>query len=245
MRYGLRRNSTAAGLAGQAAGSVVYTVQRKRIQVEAERIQRTYSHYAGVYDLVFDRILQPGRRKSVEVLRPEADEQVLEIGIGTGLSIPYYPTHCSITGIDLSAPMLREAEKKHDDSYPGLDLDLVQMDAGRLEFPDARFHCILASYVLSTVPDARKVLDEMVRVALPGARVVIVNHFRSSFPPVAGCERLLRPLSWMLGFRLDLPLEVVSSHPRLEITRVRRTNFLGLWTLVEARALPHDGYSRA
>jgi len=208
--------------------------------VEAERIEKTYSHYAGVYDLVFDRILQPGRRESVAVLQPEAGEQVLEIGIGTGLSVPYYPTHCSITGIDLSAPMLREAEKKRDEEYPLHELDLVQMDASQLEFPDATFHCILASYVLSTVPDAHAVLDEMIRVARPGARVVIVNHFRSAFPPMAVCERLLRPLSWMLGFRLDLPLEVVSGHPRLEVTRVRRTNFLGMWKLVEARVVPHN-----
>ena len=221
---------------------MVYTVQRKRIPLEAERIEKTYSHYAGVYDLVFDRILQPGRRASVAVLRPEAGERVLEIGIGTGLSIPYYPTHCNITGIDLSAPMLREAEKKRDLQVPLHDLDLVQMDAGQLDFPDTTFHCILASYVLSTVPDARTVLDEMVRVALPGARVVIVNHFRSSFPPMAGCERLLRPLSWMLGFRMDLPLEVVSGHPGLEVTRVLRTNVLGLWKLVEARVVPHNGH---
>lgn len=210
--------------------------------MEAERIERTYSHYAGVYDLVFDRILQPGRRQSVALLQLEAGERVLEIGIGTGLSIPYYPTQCNITGIDLSAPMLREAKKKLDQQLPPPDLDLLQMDAGRLEFPDDTFHCILASYVLSTVPDPRAVLDEMVRVARPGARVVIVNHFRSSFPPLAGCERLLRPLSWMLGFRLDLPLQVVSSHPGLEVTRILRTNVLGMWKLVQARVLPHNGH---
>lgn len=209
--------------------------------MEAERIERTYSHYAGVYDLVFDRILQPGRRESVAVLQPEAGERVLEIGIGTGLSVPYYPTHCSITGIDLSGPMLREAEKKRDEEYPLHDLDLVQMDAGHLDFPDDTFHCILASYVLSTVPDPCAVLDEVIRVARPGTRVVIVNHFRSSIPPLAVCERLLRPLSWKLGFRLDLPLEVVSGHPRLEVTRIRRANLLGLWKLVEARVIPHGG----
>jgi len=210
--------------------------------VEAQRIEKTYSHYAGVYDLVFDRILQRGRRESVAMLGPEEGEHVLEIGIGTGLSIPYYPTHCKITGIDLSAPMLREAEKKRDQQYPAHDLDLIQMDAGHLEFPDQTFDSLLAPYVLSTVPDAQAVLDEMVRVARPGARVVIVNHFRSSFPPVALCERLLRPLSWMLGFRLDLPLEVVSGHPRLEVTRVRRTNLLGLWKLVEARVVQTNGH---
>ena len=68
-------------------------------------------------------------------------------------------------------------------------------------------------------------------------------HFRSSFAPMATCERLLRPLSWMLGFRLDLPLEMVSDHPRLEITRIRRTNILGLWKLVEARVIPLGGHA--
>jgi phosphatidylethanolamine/phosphatidyl-N-methylethanolamine N-methyltransferase len=211
--------------------------------LEAQRIEETYSQYAGVYDLIFDRILRRGRRESVALLGLQEGEHVLEIGIGTGLSIPYYPTYCKITGIDLSSPMLREAEKKRDQFYPQHNLDLMQMDAGELDFPNETFHSVLAPYVLSAVPDARAVLDEIVRVARPGARVVLVNHFRSSFPPFALCERLLRPLSWMLGFRLDLPLEVVNRHPRLEVLRVRRTNLLGLWKLVEARVVPSNGHS--
>jgi phosphatidylethanolamine/phosphatidyl-N-methylethanolamine N-methyltransferase len=152
--------------------------------------------------------------------------------------VPFYPSHCHITGIDLSAPMLREAEKKRAAGYPLHDLDLIQMDAGDLEFADGAFDRVLASYVLSTVPDAGRVLDEIVRVCRPGGRVVVVNHFRSAFPPVALGERLLRPLTWVLGFRLDLPLSAVTRHPGLVTHRIARANFLGLWKLLIAERRP-------
>ena len=203
--------------------------------MQAERIERAYSHYAGIYDLVFDHILKPGRRAAVRALDPLPGERVLEIGIGTGLSLPYYPAHCHITGIDLSAPMLQEAEKKRRSEFPLHDVDLIQMDASRLEFPDGAFDRILASYVLSTVPDAATVLGEIVRVCRPGGRVVVVNHFRSSFPPAALVERILRPVTWLFGFRLDLPLQVVTTHPDIHVERAARTNLLGLWRLLSCR----------
>jgi phosphatidylethanolamine/phosphatidyl-N-methylethanolamine N-methyltransferase len=209
--------------------------------MKVESIERTYSHYAGVYDLVFDRILQPGRRESVLALDPQPGDRALEIGIGTGLSVPYYPTHCNITGIDISAPMLREAEKKRDADYPLHQLDLMQMDATHLEFPDDHFDGVLASYVLSAVPEPETVLEEIIRVARSGARIVIVNHFRSGFSPVAAGEKLIRPLSWKLGFRLDLPLEMVTEHPLLQVETIQRVNLLGRWKVVVARALPAGG----
>ena len=206
--------------------------------MEVGQTERAYSHYAGVYDLLFDHILQPGRRAAVLALSPQPGDRVLEIGIGTGLSVPFYPQHCHITGIDLSVPMLREAEKKRGEHYPLHDLDLIEMDASHLEFPDRAFDRVLASYVLSTVPEPEAVLREIVRICKPGGRVVIVNHFRSGFPPVAVSERALRPLTWKLGFRLDLPLAAVRDHPSLAIERIARTNFLGLWKLIEARVRP-------
>jgi len=206
--------------------------------MEVGQIERTYSHYAGVYDLLFDHILQPGRRAAVVALNPQPEDRILEIGIGTGLSVPFYPRHCHITGIDLSVPMLQEAEKKRTEYYPLHNLDLIEMDASHLEFPDGAFDRVLASYVLSTVPEPEAVLNEIVRICKPGGRVVIVNHFRSGFPPVAASERALRQLTWKLGFRLDLPLAAVRDHPSLAIERIARTNFLGLWKLIEARVRP-------
>ena len=212
--------------------------------MEIEQIERTYSQYAGFYDLIFDHILQPGRRAAVRALAPQPGDRILEIGIGTGLSVPFYPLDCHITGIDLSAPMLREAEKKRATEYPLHALDLIEMDATKLEFPDGHFDRVLASYVLSTVPDAASVLSEIIRICRPGAQVVIVNHFRSGLAPVALCERALRPISWKLGFRLDLPSATVTEHPRLKVESIRRANFLGLWKLVVARVQP-EGKVRA
>ena len=202
--------------------------------MEVDHIERTYSHYAGVYDLIFDHILQPGRRRAVRVLDPQPGERVLEIGIGTGLSIPYYPDHSRITGIDISASMLQEAAKKLAIDDSGCDVELLQMDAAELEFGAGAFDRVLASYVLSTVPEPDKVLDGIVRVCRPGGRVVIVNHFRSALPPVALAEHALRPLTWKLGFRMELPVETVLRHPHLQVQEIRRTNLLGLWKLIVA-----------
>ena len=203
--------------------------------MEIEQTEAAYSHYASFYDLLFDHILQPGRRAAVLALDPQPGDRVLEIGIGTGLSIPFYPTHCHITGIDLSAPMLREAEKKRETEYPLHDLDLREMDANRLEFRDGEFDRVLASYVLSTVPDPDAVLQEIIRICRPTGRVVIVNHFRSGLTPVALWERAMRPITWKLGFRLDLPLASVTEHRRLKVEGIARANLLGLWKLVVAQ----------
>ena len=206
--------------------------------MEIGQTKRAYSHYASVYDLLFDSILQPGRREAVRALDAQPGDRVLEIGVGTGLSVPFYPIHCHITGIDVSSPMLREAEKKRATDYPLHDLDLVEMDASNLEFKDGQFDRVLASYVLSTVPDPNSVLEEIIRICRPTGRVVIVNHFRSSIPPLALWERAMRPITWKLGFRLDLPLRNVTKHPQLEIEGVSRANLLGLWKLVVARVRP-------
>ena len=210
--------------------------------MELGQTERTYSHYAGVYDLLFDHILKPGRRAAVGALAPQPGDRVLEIGIGTGLSVPYYPLHCHITGIDVSASMLREAEKKRAKHYPRHDLDLLEMDASCLDFPDQTFDRVLASYVLSTVHNPDLVLREIIRICRPSARVVIVNHFRSGVPPIALSERALRPLTWKLGFRMDLPVTSVTDHPRLEVRRTRRTNLLGLWKLIEADVRPNGSH---
>lgn len=209
-------------------------VEHSRPSRAEETTERAYGHYARIYDLLFDRLLQPGRRAAVAALAPAAGDRVLEIGIGTGLSVPLYPTGCRITGIDLSREMLQEAEKKRPTAYPAHDLRLLRMDATSLEFPDDAFDRVLASYVLSTVPEPDRTLAEILRVCRPGGRVVILNHFRSGFPPFAVLERLLSPLTWHLGFRLDLPRETVTRSAGLELVGSRGVNVLRLWTLLVA-----------
>src|SRR5262245_44885799 len=77
-----------------------------------EQIERIYSSYSGVYDLLFDAILKPGRARAIEAMGIRPGHRVLEVGVGTGLSLPLYPAHCDITGIDISQPMLEKAREK-------------------------------------------------------------------------------------------------------------------------------------
>jgi phosphatidylethanolamine/phosphatidyl-N-methylethanolamine N-methyltransferase len=199
--------------------------------VEMEQVERVYSHYAGVYDMFFDRILDPGRQAAVDLLRIEPSDRVLEIGIGTGLSLRYFPPCASITGIDISTAMLAEAQERVDELRLS-NVDLIRMDATRLDFPDDHFDRILLPYVLSVVDDPDRVLDEIVRVARPGARIGILNHFGSRFRWLRVFETVLTPLTRRIGFRLDLPVTTVAARPELSVRTSQRVNPMRLWQLL-------------
>jgi phosphatidylethanolamine/phosphatidyl-N-methylethanolamine N-methyltransferase len=205
-----------------------------RAAIDARRVQRVYAFLARFYDGGFDWALGPGRRKAIERLDVRPGDRVLEVGVGTGLSLPYYPEDCHVTGIDISEPMLEQARERADDL--GRDSVLLRrMDARDLAFPSGTFDHVLAPYVISVVPEPDRVLREICRVCRPGGTVVVLNHFLSPNPILAGLERMLTPASQWIGFRMDLPIESVLSAPGLETLAVRRVNLLGLWRLIEMR----------
>jgi len=200
----------------------------------SRRVEKVYGVLARVYDGFFDWALGPGRRFAVLQLTPRAGERVLEVGVGTGLSLPLYPAGCEVVGIDISDPMLDRARAR----LEGLDqatVRLERMDARAITYVDGHFDKVLAPYVISVVPDPDKVMAEIVRVCRPGGTVIVVNHFQSAFPPLAALEHLLTPLSTWVGFRLDLPVAAISSTPGLTLVRKQRVNLFGLWHLLEFR----------
>ncbi|ANM32043.1 hypothetical protein ABI59_02785 [Acidobacteria bacterium Mor1] len=191
---------------------------------------------ARVYDGFFDWALGPGRRHSVARLPVEDGDRVLEVGVGTGLSLPLYPDHARITGIDISDPMLEKARDRARGLPQGPErVQLLQMDARRLDFPDDSFDHVLAPYVLSVVPDPEVVMSEMVRVCRPGGTVMVTNHFLSRSPLLGFVEKRFTPLSQWIGFRLDLPIERVTETSGLQVEQVDRVNMFGLWRMVLAR----------
>ena len=109
------------------------------------------------------------------------------------------------------------------------------MDARSLLFPDESFDHVLAPYVVSVVPEPRRVMAEMRRVCRVGGTVLVVNHFGSSNGLLRRAERLASPMTEWLGFRMDLPVETVTDTEGLEVVRIERVNLLGLWRLVEMR----------
>ncbi len=210
----------------------------QRVAHEERRVARVYSVLARVYDDFFDWALGPGRRRAIDRLRGRSGDRVLEIGVGTGLSLPEYPRQFHITGIDISEPMLERARNRLSRiGRTGVDLRL--MDARALGFEDETFDHALAPYVMSVVPEPEKVMAEIRRVCRPGASVLVVNQFGSSRRMLALLERLLTPASRWIGFRLDLPLSTVTEAPGFEVVAVEKVNLLGIWRLVELRRT-HD-----
>ncbi|PWT74553.1 MAG: SAM-dependent methyltransferase [Proteobacteria bacterium] len=200
--------------------------------MDQRQIERVYGNYAGVYDKVFGRIFQQSRETAVRRLRLDSDERILEVGVGTGLSLPLYPSHCEVVGIDFCASMLGEARQRVE--RLGLNRsELFQMDAGSMTFADDSFDTVVAMYVMTVVPDPRKVLAEMIRVCRPGGRILILNHFRNGNRIIGTLERALSPLCQHIGFRTDLTLEQVLDGAPVAVTSQQRVNPLRMWYLVE------------
>ena len=197
-------------------------------------VEKVYGVLARVYDGFFDWALGPGRRYAVSQLMPRAGERVLEVGVGTGLSLPLYPTGCDVVGIDISDPMLDRARARLED-LDHTSILLERMDARAIAYADGYFDKVLAPYVISVVPDPDKAMAEIARVCRPGGTVIVVNHFQSAFAPLGALEHLVTPLSTWVGFRMDLPVAAVTCTPGLTLIRKKRVNLFGLWHLLEFR----------
>ena len=200
--------------------------------IDREQIERVYSNYAGVYDKVFGRVFQGSREAVVRNLKVEPGERVLEVGVGTGLCLPLYPANCDITAIDVSEAMLEKAASRVKEH--GLrNVKLMRMDAGAMDFPDDSFDIVIAAYVVTAVPDYRKLMEEMVRVSRPGGRLILLNHFTQDSPIIAAVEKAISPICARIGFRTDLSVdEVIDGWPLIK-ERDQRVKPLGMWHIVE------------
>lgn len=200
--------------------------------MDRDKIERVYTTYAGFYDHVFGRVFQEGRESAIRNLNVQPGERVLEVGVGTGIALPMYPRHCRIVGIDLSEGMLAKA-KERIATLQLSHVELYRMDAGAMEFEDNSFDTVVAAYVVTAVPDYRKVVSEMIRVCRPGGRIVMLNHFSNGNKVINAIERVLSPLTKHLGWRTDLSLNTVLEGTSLLVARKQKVNPLRLWALVE------------
>ena len=203
--------------------------------IDHHDIERLYARCASFYDSLCGPLLQAGRREAMRELALEAGDEVLEIGFGTGLTAPLYPGDCTVTGIDLSEPMLREASKNVGASGSNRRIRLFRMDATRLAFPDESFDVVYAAYVITVVSDPLAALREMRRVCRVGGQVVLLNHFLSDVPFFSKVERLISPLTVRLGFRSDLDARLLLTRAHLRPVSVRKVNTPKIWTLIHCR----------
>ena len=193
---------------------------------------RTYRFFAGSYDVVFGPIFHPGRKAAVQIVNDRPHQRILEVGVGTGLSLPYFRRDARVVGIDVSREMLAKARRRVErDRLKHMEA-LLEMDAERTSFEDNSFDAVLALYVASVVPDPAHLAAEMRRVCKPGGTIVIVNHFTSHNPVLEWLEKRLAPLAKHIGFHSDFPLDDFVRAGRLDVREVKPSNAFGYWKLL-------------
>jgi phosphatidylethanolamine/phosphatidyl-N-methylethanolamine N-methyltransferase len=170
----------------------------------------------------------------------EPGARVLELGVGTGLSLEAYPQHCQVTGIDLAPEMLERAQDRVNRNG-WRHVTLQQGDAQNLAFADDAFDYVMAFHVVSVVPDPQRMMAEAQRVCRPGGLLTIINHFRSRQPAMARVQRGIDPVTRRLGWTTTLCLPELLDGSRLHVERQWKTSRRSLFTIVVARnakALP-------
>jgi phosphatidylethanolamine/phosphatidyl-N-methylethanolamine N-methyltransferase len=203
---------------------------------------RTYRLVSGSYDIVFGPVFHPGRKEAVRIANDRPGQRILEVGVGTGLSLPHFRADSHVTGIDVSAEMLAKAEAR----VARQDLAHVDglhvMDAEHMEFADNSFDAVLALYVAPVVPNPAQFAAEMRRVCIPGGTIVVVNHFTSENAPMRFIEKRLAPLAGKIGFHADFPLADFLTASRLDVRETRPSNLFGYWRLL--RCVNNKPHSR-
>src|SRR4051812_46075937 len=193
--------------------------------------KKIYDIHSVFYDATFGRLVRRRIERAIHHMNIGKDDLVLDLGIGTGVSLNYYPAHARLVGIDLSGGMLREARKKIRDM--GLNqASVFQANALELPFADSSFDHIFISHVISVVSDPVRLVREAQRVAKPGARIVIVNHFQSTNRFIALVEKWLCPLCTKLGWRSDLALQDLIRRTGVEIDYRFKLDSIDLWETV-------------
>jgi phosphatidylethanolamine/phosphatidyl-N-methylethanolamine N-methyltransferase len=199
--------------------------------MDYETINRAYAILSPVYDFLFDKVFYPGRVAAIDLLEIQPGNRVLEVGVGTGLNLPLYPSDCDVTGIDISKEMLRKAEERVT-TLGVKNISLMVMDGSKLDFPNDSFDRVIATYVISAVPDPVKTLLEMRRVCKPSGHLVILNHFKSENPIIGMFEKMLAPVCTKIGFNTELKLMPLLERVALAPEQMHRVNLMNGWRLV-------------
>lgn len=190
--------------------------------MQIEAVKAAYRRYAGFYDTLFGPVLQPGRKAVLDALRLRPGDRVLEVGVGTGLSLPLYPADVKVTGIDVSREMLDKARSRVAKRKLANVEALIEMDAEAMSFADASFDKVVAMYVVSVVERPARLLEELHRVCRPDGEIFLVNHVRSDNPVLGAVEKSLARFSDKLGFHPDFQLRDMldGSHELAEVSRI-------------------------
>jgi ubiquinone/menaquinone biosynthesis C-methylase UbiE len=190
---------------------------------ENAKVLRAYEKTASSYDrqiAFFERIQFGGGR---EWLGARAQGRTLEVAIGTGLNLPHYPPDVTVTGIELSPAMLAIARRRAADL--GRAVDLRTGDAQQLPFDNESFDTAVCALALCAIPDPVKAISEMKRVLVPGGRLLLLDHIKSTWPPIYMGQWLLERITIRLGgeyfTRRQLPLVEAAGFEIVEVERLK------------------------
>ncbi len=201
--------------------------------MQKEEIKKIYGKYSPVYDTIFNQMFSPRIRLGLEKIGIKKGDRVIEIGVGTGLSLPTYPDFCQVVGIDITRKMLERAKKKKDKF--GYDhVSLFEMDAENIAFADNSFDHAVIPFVISVVPDPERMVSEVKRVTKRNGKIIIINHFCSSNPVLLKFEKKLSSISKKLGWRSDISMDLISNHCGLSIEETFKKHRLDPWCIIHA-----------
>jgi phosphatidylethanolamine/phosphatidyl-N-methylethanolamine N-methyltransferase len=203
--------------------------------LDKETVTKAYARWAPVYDVVFGAVFERGRAAAIDAAE-RIGGRILEVGVGTGISLPDYSKANRICGVDISEPMLEKAQER----VAKLGLSQVEglwvMDAEHLGFPDDSFDVVVAQYVVTTVPNPEATLDEFARVLKPGGEIILVSRVGAEAGLRKALEKWFAPAARKLGWRTEFSWQRyeqwASGHPTVEIVERRAMPPFGHFSLI-------------
>ncbi len=192
---------------------------------------RTYDFWSRFYDLTLGPLLRHHQGRAVAQLHLRPGDRVLDIGVGTGISLIHYPKFVQVVGMDLSGGMLTIAARKCREQR--LDnCHLVRADAMLPPFAPNCFDHVIVTHTVSVVSNPHRLLIWASELVKPGGRIVLVNHFQSNHPVFAWFERVLNPMFVKLGWRSDLRLDELLEGLDLRVEYHFKPHLTDLWQIV-------------
>lgn len=212
--------------------------EARPLDFDREMVERAYDRWAPIYDLVFGGVFGRGRQAAI-LATNSIGGRVLEVGVGTGISLPQYAANLRIFGTDISAAMLRKARSRVADLRLGNVEGLAVMDAEKLEFPDHSFDVVMAQYVVTAVPNPEAALDEFARVLRPGGEIILLSRVSADAGMRRFIEQQLQPVVRRLGWRSEFAwsryAEWAARASGIELIERRPVPPLGHFSLIRFR----------
>jgi len=201
------------------------------VDLDKQTVTKAYDRWAPVYDLVFGAVFERGREAAIAAAE-RVGGRVLEVGVGTGISLPHYSRECRLCGVDISEAMLRKAQERVVEYGLSNVEGLWVMDAEHMSFPDNSFDVVVAQYVVTTAPNPEATLDEFARVLKPGGEIILVSRVGAEAGLRRALEHWFQPAARKLGWRTEFSFERYARW-------AEQTDSV---TLIERRSMPPLGH---